>query len=280
MTNAIEVHDLSKSYKKSGFALKDISFNLPSGCVMGIVGRNGAGKTTLIKILLDIFPPDKGSFTILEENDIAKAKEEVGVVFDEILIGNSFIAEKIGKWAKNAWKAWDENLYQELLKKYEIPTDITIGKLSKGQKMKVQIAIALAHHPKLLVLDDATAGLDPLVRDEVLDMINEFARDENHSVLISSHITGDLEKVCDYIAFMKKGKLELVDEKDKIISQYGILQCTKEVFEGLLPEAILSKKESDYGIEAVVRKNMVPESMKLLPINLEEIFISLMMKEE
>ena len=280
MTNAIEVHDLSKSYKKSGFALKDISFNLPSGCVMGIVGRNGAGKTTLIKILLDIFPPDKGSFTILEENDIAKAKEEVGVVFDEILIGNSFIAEKIGKWAKNAWKAWDENLYQELLKKYEIPTDITIGKLSKGQKMKVQIAIALAHHPKLLVLDDATAGLDPLVRDEVLDMINEFTRDENHSVLISSHITGDLEKVCDYIAFMKKGKLELVDEKDKIISQYGILQCTKEVFEGLLPEAILSKKESDYGIEAVVRKNMVPESMKLLPINLEEIFISLMMKEE
>ena len=279
MTNAIEVHGLSKSYKKSGFALKDISFTLPSGCVMGLVGRNGAGKTTLIRILLDIITPEKGTFTLLEEKDIAKAKEDVGVVFDEVLVDTSFMPEKIGKWAKNGWKNWDESLYQSLIKKYEIPSGITVGKLSKGQKMKLQIAMALAHHPKLLVLDEATAGLDPLVRDEVLDVINEFTREEDHSVLISSHITGDLEKVCDYIAFLKDGKLELVEEKDKILSEYGILQCNKEVFEGLLPEAILSKKESEYGVEAVVKCNMVPESMKLLPASLEEIFIS-MMKEE
>lgn len=279
MTNAIEVQGVTKSYKKTGFSLEDISFTLPTGCIMGLVGRNGAGKTTLIKILLDIITPEKGSFTLLEEKNIAKAKEDVGVVFDEILVGNTFVPEKIGKWAQNGWKNWDESLYKELLKKYEIPTDITVGKLSKGQKMKLQIAMALAHHPKLLILDEATAGLDPLVRDEVLDMINEFTRDENHSVLISSHITGDLEKVCDYIAFLNDGKLELVEEKDKILSEYGILQCTKEVFEGLLPEAILSKKESDYGVEAVVRRDRVPESMKLLPASLEEIFIS-MMKEE
>lgn len=279
MTDAIEVKGLSRRYKKNGFALEDISFTLPTGCVMGLVGRNGAGKTTLIKILLDILTPDKGSFTLLEENNIAKSKEDVGAVFDEILIGNTFIPKTIGSWAKDAWKNWDESLYQELLKKYEIPAENTVGNLSKGQKMKLQIAMAFAHHPKLLILDEATAGLDPLVRDEVLDMINEFTRNENHSVLISSQITGDLEKVCDYIAFLKDGKLELVEEKDKIISDYGIMQCTKEVFEGLLPEAILSKKESDYGVEAVVRRNMVPQSMKLLPASLEEIFIS-MMKED
>ena len=278
MVNAIEVKDLGRRYRKSGFALENITFTLPSGCVMGLVGRNGAGKTTLIKILLDILSPDSGEFTLLEEKDIVKAKEDVGAVFDEILFGEGIRAGKLGSWARNAWKNWDESLFQELLGKYEIPENVTVNKLSKGQKMKLQIALALAHHPKLLVLDEATAGLDPLVRDEVLDMINEFTRDEEHSVLISSHITGDLEKVCDYIAFLKDGKLEFVKEKDEILSEYGILQCTKEVFEGLMPEAILSKRESAYGVEAVVRRDMVPSSMELIPCSLEEIFVS-MMKE-
>ena len=277
--NAIEAKGISKKYRKGGFSLDDVSFTLPSGCVMGLVGRNGAGKTTLIRILLDMIPMDSGSFTLLEEKDLVKAKDDVGAVFDEILLSESWKPGKIGLWAKDVWTNWDEELYISLLGKYDVPKDLRIQKLSKGQKMKLQLSMALAHHPKLLVLDEATSGLDPVVRDEVLDMINEFTRDEEHSVLISSHITGDLEKVCDYISFMKEGKLVFTEEKDRILEEYGVLKCTKEVLEGLDPEAIVQKKESVYGVEAVVKRDMIPQSMETLPATLEEIFVS-MMKEE
>ncbi len=272
--NAIEIKDLCKSYP--GFSLDNLNLSLPSGCILGLIGENGAGKSTTIKLILDIIQRDSGSITVLGKNNkdnFRCTKEDIGVVLDEVGFPEALNAKQINKVMKNIYKNWDEAVYFEYLKKLNIDAKKMFKDYSRGMKMKLGIIVALSHNAKLLILDEATSGLDPVVRDEVVDMFSEFTRDENHSVLISSHIVSDLEKICDYIAFLHKGKLLLCEEKDMLLSKYGVIHCTTEQLAELNPEAVKGKKETAYGVEVIIERGSVPQGMNISPVTIEELFV-------
>ena len=277
--NALEIKNLTKSFKD--FRLDDLSLTLPSGCIMGLIGENGAGKSTTIKLILDIIHKDRGSIKILgedNEKNIALTKEDIGVVLDEVGLPECLNAKQVGKVMKNSFKNWDQSEFERLLKKLSLPDNKPFKDFSRGMKMKLGIAIAMSHGAKLLLLDEATSGLDPVVRDEVVEMFYDFTRDENHSILISSHIVSDLEKLCDYIAFLHEGKLLLCEEKDVLLSKYGIVHCTPEQLSALDLKSIKHTKVTPYGIETIVLRDKVPEDFKISPISVEELFL-FMVKE-
>lgn len=271
--NALEIKGLSKSF--GDFELKKIDLVLPEGCIMGLVGENGAGKSTTIKLILDMIDRDAGSITVLgrDNRESVLIKNDIGVVPDTLGIPDCFTAKQLGKVMRNIFTNWDDALYASFLQKLELPENKAFGEMSKGMKMKLGIAVAMSHHPKLLILDEATSGLDPVVRDEVVEMFGEFTRDESHSVLMSSHIVSDLEKICDYIAFIHEGKLLLCEEKDVLKERFAAVHCTQEELAAIPQEAVLGKKSSLYGVEALVRRDAVPEGMKSAPADLEQIFI-------
>lgn len=271
MTNALEIRNLTKTYP--GFQLDGLNLTLPSGCILGLIGENGAGKSTTIRLILEMLNKDSGSVVVLGSETLNK--EEVGVVLDEVGIPDCLTPAQLGKVMAHSFRTWDMTKYNALLDKLQLPRDKAFKEFSRGMKMKLGIAVALSHASRLLILDEATSGLDPVVRDEVLAMFEDFTRDPDHSILISSHIVSDLEKLCDYIAFLHKGKLLLCEEKDRLMEEYGILRCAP----GELPaEGVCYKKESRYGIEAIVRRDAMPAGTKLSPISIEELFI-FMVKE-
>lgn len=277
--NAIEIKGLTKSYKD--FTLDNLDLTLPSGCIMGLIGENGAGKSTTIKLLLDIIHKDSGSITMLgrdTETELKDIKEDLGVVLDEVGLPDVFKAKHINKIMKNTYKNWDEEKFFGLLKSLKVPENKKFKEFSRGMKMKMGIAIALSHDPKLLILDEATNGLDPVVRDEVTDIFNDFTRDEGHSILISSHIVSDLEKLCDYVAFIHEGKLLLCEEKDILLGQYGIIHCTEQQLSELDRRAVIGRKISRYGAEAIVQRDEIPAGFEVSPVSIEELFI-FMVKE-
>ena len=277
--NSLEIKNVSKSF--SGFCLDNINLTLPSGCIMGLIGENGAGKSTTIKLILDMLHKDSGTITILGKDngeDIALTKEDVGVVMDEVGMPECLTAKQIGNVMKHTFRNWKEDEYARLLQTLSLPDNKQFKDFSRGMKMKLGIAVALSHGAKLLLLDEPTSGLDPVVRDEVVDMFYDFTRDENHSILISSHIVSDLEKLCDYVAFLHKGKLLLCEEKDMLLSKYGIIHCTVEQLSELDKEVIKYKKETPYGAEAIVPREDAPDGFKLSPISIEELFV-FMVKE-
>lgn len=272
--NALELRHVSKKFY--GFALEDLNLTLPSGCIMGLIGENGAGKSTTIKLILDLIRKDGGSITILgrdNEENIRLTKEEVGVVMDEVGLPDCLTTRQVGKVMKHTFRNWDSDEYERLLRKFALPEKKAFKTFSRGMKMKLGIAIALSHGSKLLLLDEATSGLDPVVRDEVVELLADFTRNESHSILISSHIVSDLEKLCDYVAFLHKGKLLLCEEKDRLLAEYGLLHCTQEQLKELDPNAVRHKKETPYGVEAMVLREAVPASMHLSPISIEELFV-------
>lgn len=277
--NALEIKNLSKSF--SGFKLDNLNLALPSGCIMGLIGENGAGKSTTIKLILDMLHKDSGTIKILgrdNQDNIDVTKEDIGVVMDEVGIPECLNAKQVGKIMRYTFRNWNNEEYANYLKKLSIPADKPFKEFSRGMKMKLGIAIAMSHESKLLLLDEATSGLDPVVRDEVVEMLSEFTRDENHTILISSHIVSDLEKLCDYVAFLHKGKLLLCEEKDRLLGEYGIIHCTAEQLSELDSKAVKHKKETPYGVEAIVLRNNIPNDMKISPISIEELFI-FMVKE-
>ena len=279
--NALEIKNLSKSF--SGFKLDNLNLTLPSGCIMGLIGENGAGKSTAIKLILDMLHKDSGTIKILgreNQENIYLTKEEIGVVMDEVGIPECLNAKQVGKIMSYTFRNWNDEEYANYLKKLSIPADKPFKDFSRGMKMKLGIAIAMSHESKLLLLDEATSGLDPVVRDEVVEMLSEFTRDENHSILISSHIVSDLEKLCDYVAFLHKGKLLLCEEKDRLLGEYGIIHCTAEQLSELDSKAIKHKKETPYGVEAIVLRDNVPSNMKISPISIEELFIFMVKEAE
>ncbi|MEG0771153.1 MAG: ABC transporter ATP-binding protein, partial [Clostridia bacterium] len=227
-TNAIEITHLTKNYKD--FSLNDISFTLPLGSILGLVGENGAGKSTTIKLITNTILKTSGTINVFgvnnETSEFNKIKEEIGVVFDEAYFPEVLTATAVNSIMKNTYKNWDEKKYFEFMKKFSLPLKLQFQKFSRGMKMKLAIAVSLSHNPKLLILDEATSGLDPMVRDEILTVFNEFTRDEKNAILLSSHIISDLEKICDYIAFIHKGRLLFCEEKDKLQEEYAIVKVT------------------------------------------------------
>ncbi len=277
--NALEIKNLTKSYP--GFTLDNLNLTLPSGCILGLIGENGAGKSTTIKLILDMIHKDSGSIIILGKDNtdsIELTKEDIGVVMDEVGIPECLTVKQVGNVMKNTFRNWDDGEYARLAQKLALPDKKQFKEFSRGMKMKLGISIALSHKAKLLILDEATSGLDPVVRDEVVEMFSDFTRDENHSILISSHIVSDLEKLCDYVAFLHKGKLLLCEEKDQLLAEYGLIHCTAEEIQNLPAKAIKYKKENPYGIEAMVLRSAVPANFNVSPISIEELFV-FMVKE-
>ena len=277
--NALEIRHLSKSFP--GFRLNDLNLTLPAGCIMGFIGENGAGKSTTIKLILDILKKDSGTITILgRENsaDIRSIKEDIGVVMDDVGIPECLTLKQIEKVMGHTFRNWDRDQFLKLAQKLSLPDEKPFKDFSRGMKMKLGIAIAMSHGAKLLLLDEATSGLDPVVRDEVVDMFMDYTRNEEHSIFISSHIVSDLEKLCDYIAFLHKGELLLCEEKDKLLSEYALLHCTAAQLERLAPQDVLHKKVTPYGVEALVLRDSVPTGMELSPVSIEELFL-FMVKE-
>ena len=277
--NAIEIKGLCKTYP--GFSLDHVNLTLPCGCIMGLVGENGAGKSTTIRLILDMIARDSGTITLLGKDNrenIRLLKEDIGVVLDEVGIPACLNPKQVGKIMANTFRNWEQAVYDSLLEKLAVPPEKPFKDFSRGMKMKQGIAVPLSHNPKLLILDEATSGLDPVVRDEVLDLFSEFTREESHAVLISSHIVSDLEKICDYIAFLHKGRLLLCEEKDALKEKYGILRCSREQLSALPPEAVIGRKETAYGVEAIAARDAVPAGLSLSPIDIEELFI-FMVKE-
>ncbi|MBE6931614.1 MAG: ABC transporter ATP-binding protein [Ruminococcaceae bacterium] len=277
--NALEIRNLTKTYP--GFTLDNLNLTLPSGCIMGLIGENGAGKSTTIKLILDMVHKDSGSISILGKDNgenIELTKEDIGVVMDEVGIPSCLTVRQVGNVMKHLFQNWDEAEYARLVQVLALPDQKQFKEFSRGMKMKLGIAIALSHHAKLLILDEATSGLDPVVRDEVVQMLSDFTRDENHSILISSHIVSDLEKLCDYIAFLHKGKLLLCEEKDQLLAEYGLIHCTAEELQSLPSDAVKYKKENAYGAQAMVLREYVPANIHISPISIEELFV-FMVKE-
>ena len=276
--NAIEIRGLEKHYP--GFHLQ-LDLNLPQGCILGLIGENGAGKSTTIKSILGMIRPDAGSITVLGQDNsrnFAPVRENIGVVLDEGGLPQCLNAVQLGRVMSGIYKNWDQAVYEDYLKKLSLPKDKAYKDFSRGMKMKQAIAVALSHHPKLLVLDEATSGLDPVVRDEVVEIFSDFTRDEEHAVLISSHIVSDLEKICDYVAFLHKGRLLLCEEKDALREQYGLVQLSKADFAALNPAAVVGHRATPYGVTAILRRDAVPAGLVLEPVSIEDLFI-LMVKE-
>ena len=280
MKNAIEIRGLTKRFP--GFALEGLNLTLPSGCILGLIGENGAGKSTTIKLLLGMLKPDGGSASVLGADiggELRPVKEEIGVVLDEPGLPHMLKAGQIDKIMGSIYQNWSSGDFAALLRRLDLPEDKSYGDFSRGMKMKMGLAIALAHKPRLLLLDEATSGLDPVVRDDVTDLLLDFTRDEGHSILLSSHIVSDLEKVCDYIAFLHKGKLMLLEEKDALTNEYGLLQCSLAEAEQIDPTAVIGRRDTPYGCRLIVRRDAVPVGTALGNVSIEELFI-FMVKED
>ena len=278
--NALELRGIQKSY--DGFTLGPLDLTLPEGCILGLVGENGAGKTTTIKLILDMIGRDGGTVTLFGKGNresFPLGREEVGVVLDEVGFSACLNASEVGRVMRGVYRGWDDAAYADYLRRFELPEKKKFKEYSLGMKKKLGIAVALSHHPKLLILDEPTGGLDPVVRDEVVNIFSEFTRDESHAVLISSHIVSDLEKLCDYIAFLHKGKLMLCEEKDRLYEEYGIAHCTREDLAAIAPSAVLGKRETPYGVDALLRREDAPRGAELGRVDIEELFI-LMAKGE
>lgn len=246
MSNILEVEDLTKQY--AGFKLDHVSFSVPKGTIMGLIGENGAGKTTTVSAILDLIRKDEGTvrFWGQELSSSRQFREDIGVVFDGINFYETLTPAKVGKISGAAYRQWDSSLYRNYLDRFQLPADREIKSMSKGMKMKLCIAIALSHRPKLLILDEATGGLDPVMRDDILDVFLDFVQDEEHSILMSSHITSDLEKIADYITFIHQGKVLFCKTKDELRYRYGIIRCGAAVFDRIDREEILALRKEDY----------------------------------
>lgn len=273
--NAIELRHVSRSF--GDFAISDLSFSLPTGCILGLMGENGAGKSTTLRLIMNTLRRDGGQISVLGVDNTApefrQVKEDIGVVLDEAYFPEVLSVRELKKVLKHTYCNWEPETFQSYLDRFELPEKKAFKHFSRGMKMKLAIAAALSHRPKLLLLDEATAGLDPIVRDEILEVFGEFTRSEDHSILICSHIVSDLEKLCDYVAFLHRGKLLFWEEKDALLDRFGLWSCTPEQLEELDPAAVAGREASSYGVRALLRRDLVPESLELERPSLEDIVL-------
>ena len=253
MENILEIKNLSKKYK--GFELKNVNIKLPKGMIMGFIGENGAGKTTTIKSILNIINRDSGEIKIFgldnKENE-RKIKEDIGVVLDDSFLSEYLNPSDINKIMKNIYQDWDEKLYFKYIEDFKLPKEKISKEYSSGMKMKLKIAVALAHHPKLLILDEPTSGLDPVARNEILDIFQEFIQDEDHGIFVSSHITSDLEHIADYITFINNGEIIFTKTRDDLLENYGIVKCSEEQFKKIDKKDYIKYKKNRYEYDILI----------------------------
>ncbi len=258
MENILEIKGINKKFAENKFALSDVELTLPKGTVMGLIGENGAGKTTLIKLIMNVYGRDSGKIMAFDglDNaaDEAQFKEKIGYVADEDYLFVNTTVEKTARAFSYAFSEWDDSIFRKYMKLWQIDTKKKCGELSKGMKTKVMLALALAHKPELLILDEPTAGLDPAARIEILDILREFVSDGEHSALFSTHITGDLDKIADYIAMMIDGRITEVLSANDAEEKYAVISGEKSA---MIPAVLIGPKISDFGFEALVlRKNL------------------------
>ena len=281
--NALELRHVSR--RLGDFELRDVNLTLPKGCILGLVGENGAGKSTTIRLLTGELRPDSGTVSVLDAEpgspDFRSVKERLGVVLDDAWFPEILNARQVGTMMAMTYGSWDAALYESYLTRFALPREKNFKDYSRGMRMKLAIAVALAHRPEVLLLDEATAGLDPIVRDEVLEIFREFSEAEDHAILISSHILSDLEKLCDYIAFLHQGKLLFCQEKDRLLETYGLFVGTRQQAEELAEDAVLAREDSGFGgVRAIVRRDAVPACLPLEKPTVEDIILAMVRKEQ
>ncbi len=274
MDAILQLSGLCKKY--DGFSLDNVSFSLPYGCIMGFVGENGAGKSTTIKAVLNLIRRDQGEIQVFGKDNIQnelEIKEQIGVVFDSLNLPEMIRPLDVGRMMKSVYRQWDGAKYDQYLAQFQLPAKKLVKDLSRGMKMKLAIAVALSHSARLLLLDEATSGLDPIVRDEILDILLEFIQDESCGVLFSSHITGDLEKIADYVTFIHQGKILLSEPKDLLLEKYGVIRCTKEELAALDKSAVVGMRRHQFGVEALVEKKKISGVYTIDKASIEDIML-------
>ena len=273
MEYALELHGLCKQYP--GFTLGPLDLTLPMGSILGFIGENGAGKSTTIKAALGLVRPDGGSVRLLgkdPERD-RSVLSQVGVVLDAGTFPPEMNGRQLSRTLSGVYPSWDQEGFFRRLERFQIPLDKKVKAYSRGMAMKCSLAAAMSHGAKLLLLDEATSGLDPIVRDDILDILYDFIQDEEHSVFLSSHITGDLEKIADYLAFIHQGKVLMAGEKDTLLETYGLYHCTKELLLELEPQAVAGYRESGFGVTALVRRYQMPAHCPVENASLDDIML-------
>lgn len=256
MKNILEIENITKKYES--FTLDNVSFNCPEGKIMGLIGANGAGKTTVIKSILNIIRLDGGNVNVFGKDYgylSRSEKESIAVVFDENNLPDHLSSKEINNIFKRIYQNWDENLYWYYLNRFEIPAKTPIRDMSKGNKVKINLAVALAHHPRLLILDEITGALDPMMREEILKLFLEFVRDTKNSILFSSHITTDLDKIADSITFINRGHVVFCKEKDDLINNYKIARCNDMIFETFQKKGIIAYRKSEEGVDFLLDRH-------------------------
>jgi ABC-type multidrug transport system, ATPase component len=287
MNSALILKNVNKKYEKSNFAIKDISFSIPEGSIVGFIGENGAGKSTTMNCILNVIRRDSGTIEIfgreMTDEDI-DIRENIGVVYDSNNFPEYLTAKQLADILGRIYSKWDDFCFEQFLRRFGLPESQKIKSYSRGMSMKLAIAVALSHDSKLLILDEATSGLDPIMRDEILDVLLEFVKQENHSILLSSHITSDLEKIADYIVFIHNGEIILNKTKDELIYEYGVIRCSENDFYNILPEDILSSMKKDYQIDVLIKnKKLMEKKYKNLiidSVSLDEIMLLLAKGEQ
>ena len=270
---AIEIKDLVKQF--DNFKLGPINLTIPKGTIVGYIGQNGAGKSTTIKLLLGLLNKDSGEIKILDEINPSSGglKDKLGIVFDDLLVPEEMTLIDVEKFCSRVYSKWNKNSFYKFKEKFNLPEKKIIKNYSRGMKMKLSMAVALSHNAELLILDEATSGLDPIVREEILDLLLDFMQDENHTILISSHILSDLEKVADYIAFINDGKILFMETKDELKENYGICTLSNEEVTSIDEEAIVGRRVHSFGQELLVKKNLIPNGIIFQKPSIEDIMI-------
>lgn len=281
--NAIELKQVKKRY--GDFALNDVNLTLPQGCVLGLIGENGAGKSTLIRMMCGMCKPDGGEVVVLGERAgrsaaFTRVKQDIGVVLDEACLPDELTAPQIAQCMRGIYTHWDDEVFGGFMRRFALPEDKAVRHYSRGMKMKLAIAAAMSHHAKLLLLDEATSGLDPVVRDDILDVFNEFTRQEDHSVLISSHIVSDLEKICDYVVFIHKGNVILSEEKDRLLEKYALLAMERAQYDVMPKEGVRRMLDAHGTVRVLMEREHVPHGMPLERLGLEDMMLMIEKGEE
>ncbi len=273
--NAIKVGHLTKSY--GNFTLRDVNLCLPTGSIMGLVGENGAGKTTLFKLIMNVLERDEGKICVLGHDNLSPEfgdlRNDIGVVLSGAGLPEYLSPRQVNGILRQTFRGWNEAYFRQLMADFKLPENKTIKEFSTGMKMKLAIAAALAHNPRLLLLDEPTSGLDPMTREDILAVFNDFTRNPANSILISSHIVSDLEKICDYIAFLHEGRLLFCEEKDRLLEDYALIKMPAADFAVVPPGAVVSLRREAYGVEALVKKHDINPSFVTEHTTLEDIIL-------